>query len=551
MPYFYPETTPRARMTIRIRISTFLFAYIGTLFALFAQPQEYPPTTEMRGVWIATVANIDWPSKPGLSVEQMNTEFDSILDVLKAMNMNAVFVQVRPAGDAFYRSANIPWSKYLTGKQGTAPGDSTYDPMTHMIKAAHERRMEFHAWLNPYRATFDLDTASLSPKHPLRWLPKERKRQWFFRYGNKYYFNPANPLVRQYLTNVVKDIVLRYDVDGIHFDDYFYPYKEAGQNLDDYDEFAADPRGFGNIDDWRRDNVSQLIKSVSETVRQYKSFVRFGIGPFGVWRNRDKDPLNGSDTRAGITCYDDLYADVLFWLKNGWIDYVAPQLYWSIGFPPADYQKLVDWWSKHLYGRQLYIGHAAYKINNAPNDPNWTEPDQVNKQIALNRATPNVAGSMFYSAKSLLRNPLGIQDSLIVGHFKFPALVPSLASMANVTPVTPKICRVKGDENMVQLTWNTCETIQGEQAPYYFGVYRFDGEQIGDFKDPRALLNITAFDNEKWVYEDQTAIAGEYYTYVVRAFNRANVEGYSSEPVYVKKTETKAKKKRKFWKYLL
>lgn len=525
----------------------FLFALILHL-NLNAQDA---PVAEMRGAWIATVANIDWPSKPGLTPDQQKIEFDSILDVLKAMNMNAVFVQVRPAGDAFYKSASIPWSKYLTGKQGVAPGDSTYDPLVHMIKAAHERRMEFHAWLNPYRATSDLDTASLDARHPLRALPAERKRQWFFRYGNKYYFNPASPLVQQYLTNVVKDLVIRYDVDGIHFDDYFYPYKEAGQNLDDYNEFAADPRTFTNIEDWRRDNINRLIQGVSTTIKKTKPYVKFGIGPFGVWRNRDRDPINGSDTRAGITCYDDLYADVLLWLRNGWIDYVAPQLYWSIGFAPADYQKLVEWWGKNTYGRQLYIGHAAYKINNAANDPNWNKPDEISRQIALNRSNAAVNGSIFFSTKSLLRNPNGIQDTLIGRVYANQALVPGIPSLASAPPATPQICRVDGDENAVKLTWNICELLSGEESPYYFGIYRFEGEKIGEFKDPRNLLNITAFDNEKWYYEDQTAIPGEYYTYVVRAFNRANVESYSSEPVFVKKTQKKAKKKRKFWGYLL
>ncbi|MCC7244593.1 MAG: family 10 glycosylhydrolase [Saprospiraceae bacterium] len=508
------------------------------------------PVAEMRGAWIATVANIDWPSKPGLTPDQQKIEFDSILDVLKAMNMNAVFVQVRPAGDAFYKSASIPWSKYLTGKQGVAPGDSTYDPLVHMIKAAHERRMEFHAWLNPYRATSDLDTASLDARHPLRALPAERKRQWFFRYGNKYYFNPASPLVQQYLTNVVKDLVIRYDVDGIHFDDYFYPYKETGQNLDDYNEFAADPRNFTNVEDWRRDNINRLIQGVSTTIKKTKPYVKFGIGPFGVWRNRDRDPINGSDTRAGITCYDDLYADVLLWMRNGWIDYVAPQLYWSIGFAPADYQKLVEWWGKNTYGRQLYIGHAAYKINNAANDPNWNKPDEISRQIAMNRSNAAVNGSIFFSTKSLLRNPNGIQDTLIGRVYANQALVPGIPSLASAPPATPQICRVDGDENAVKLTWNICELLSGEESPYYFGIYRFEGEKIGEFKDPRNLLNITAFDNEKWYYEDQTAIPGEYYTYVVRAFNRANVESYSSEPVFVKKTQKKAKKKRKFWGYL-
>jgi len=535
-------------MMPRIRLSLLL-----PLFLVFSQniaSWGQPPISELRGAWIATVANIDWPSKPGLPVERQKAEFDSLLDVLKAMNLNAVFVQVRPSGDAFYNSASVPWSKFLTGEQGLPPADSSYDPLRYMIKAAHDRRMEFHAWLNPYRATWDLDTANLSLIHPLRSLPPAVKKQWFFRYGRRYYFNPANPFVRQYLVNVVRDIITRYDVDGIHFDDYFYPYKEQGEALNDYNEFASNPRGFTNIEDWRRDNVNKLIQDVSQVVKKFKPFLRFGIGPFGVWRNADRDPTNGSDTRAGITSYDDLYADVLLWLKNGWIDYVAPQLYWSIGYPPADYQKLVDWWSKHTYGRHLYIGHAAYKIANSPNDANWNKPEEISKQVALNRSNPNVHGSIYYSVKPLFRNPLGVQDTIINKLYQYPALVPSIPTMAKTPPATPQICRVKGTPSTVKLAWQVCDILTGEEMPHYFAIYRFDGEAIGNFRDPYNLLITTPFYSEKYIYEDQTAVGGEYYTYVIVAYNRANVESYSSEPIYVKKTKKGAKKKRKLFGYL-
>ena len=521
-----------------------LTATAPTLFA-----QSTPPTAEMRGAWIASINNIDWPSQPGLSPDRQRIEFDSLLDVLKGMGFNAVFVQVRPAGDALYPTPNAPWSKYLTGKQGLAP-EPLYDPLEYMVKAAHSRRMEFHAWLNPYRATFDLDTANLAPSHPLRALPPQKKGQWFFRYGKRYYFNPANPLVINYLTTIVKDIVVRYDVDGIHFDDYFYPYKEAGETLNDYNDFAADPRGNTNIEDWRRSNVDRLIETCNKAIKDIKPYVRFGISPFGVWRNVEKDPVNGSETRAGITCYDDLYADVRLWLKNGWIDYVAPQLYWSIGFPPADYAKLVDWWGRNTYGRHLYIGHAAYKIANSPNDPNWNNPGELGKQVQFNRANPNVQGSIFFSAKPLLRNPLGAQDSLRQKLYPRQALMPPMPLLVKTPPAVPQYCRTKGTPTSVKLAWHVCNVASGEEMPYYFAIYRFEGEYVGDFKDPQNLLQITPFYADNWIYEDQTAYEGVYYTYVITAFNRANVESYSSEPVFVKKTKQGMKKKRKFWGYL-
>lgn len=531
----------------------FRFSVILVLIFFFSQNttlRSQPPAKELRGTWIATVANIDWPSKPGLPVERQKAEFDSLLDVLKAMNMNAVFVQVRPSGDAFYNSTTVPWSKFLTGEQGLPPADSSYDPMRYMIKAAHDRRMEFHAWLNPYRATWDLDTASLSLIHPMRALPPNLRSQWFFRYGRRYYFNPANPFVRQHLVNVVRDIIVRYDVDGIHFDDYFYPYKEPGENLNDYNDFAANPRGFTNIEDWRRDNVNKLVQEVSQIIKKFKPYVRFGVGSFGVWRNSDRDPLNGSDTRSGITSYDDLYADILLWLKNGWIDYVAPQLYWSVGYPPSDYQKLLEWWSKHTYGKHLYIGHAAYKIGNSPNDANWSLPEQISKQVTLNRANVNVQGSIYFSAKALMRNALGVQDSLINVLYPSPALVPAMAGLLKSPPATPQICRVGGTPSSVKLAWHVCDILTGDEAPHYFAIYRFDGEGVGNFKDPYNLLITTPFYSEEFIYEDQTALEGLYYTYVVVAFNRANVESYSSEPIFVKKTKKGAKKKKKLFGYL-
>ncbi|MBL7828965.1 MAG: family 10 glycosylhydrolase [Saprospiraceae bacterium] len=538
------------------------FLLLSLLFSTlkgYAQDNErragQSPRAEMRGAWIATVANIDWPSTPGLSSERQKAEFDSLLDVMKAMNMNAVFVQIRPSGDAIYRSKSVPLSSFLVGKQGAALDDSLYDPLEYMVKAAHMRNMEFHAWMNPYRAAWSLDTTLLDKSHPLRSLSNKRKAEWFFKYGKRWYFNPASPSVRQYLNNIVKDVVIRYDVDGIHFDDYFYPYKESGLNLDDalddYDAFATGDHSFTDISDWRRDNVNQLIKMVSKTIKQYKPYVKFGIGPFGVWRNKDRDPENGSNTRAGVTCYDDLYADVLLWLKNGWIDYVAPQIYWSIGYPPADFEVLVDWWSKHTFGRQLYIGHAAYKINNSPNDDNWKEPEEISNQIAMVRGNPNVGGSIFYSAKPLLRNPLGVQDSLITALYRHPAFSPPIAQLSKATPATATICRVKGTPSSVQLTWNLCELLSGDEMPFYFALYRFDGEGVGRFDNPRNLLAVTPFYSEKWYFEDYTAVEGEYYTYVITAFNRANVEGNPSDPVNVKKTKKGAKKKRNFWGYLL
>ncbi len=522
------------------------FALSLSQFNVFAQVKA--PVSEFRGAWIASVANIDWPSRPGLPAERQQAELDSLLDVLKAMGMNAVIFQIRPSGDALYATSLAPWSKFLTGQQGQPP-QPYYDPLEYAIKAAHLRRMELHAWLNPYRATFDLDTASLAATHPLKSLPANRKGQWFFRYGKRYYFNPANPLVVSHLSNIVRDVVIRYDIDGIHFDDYFYPYPEQGEQLDDYDYFAGNPRGFTNIEDWRRDNISQLIQRISKDIKGIKPYVRFGISPFGIWRNESNDKIFGSKTN-GMSGYDALYADVRLWLQKGWIDYVAPQLYWSIGFPAADYKVLSDWWAQNAFGKHVYIGHAAYKVGNGGTDPNWNLRDQMGRQVSMNRANPNIQGSIYFSTKQLLRNPLGLQDTLITRLYAQPALLPSMANLSKVPPATPQICRIKGSPSSVKIAWQVCDLFTGQEAPYYFGIYRFNGEGTGDFFDNRNLLGLTPFNSDNWTYEDQTVLEGEYYTYAVKAFSRTNVDGAPSAPIKVKKTRKTAKKKRKILGYL-
>ena len=535
----YPLTTSMMQL---LRLAAFLSV---CLLPVSLNAQQ-PPLTEMRGAWIATVLNIDWPSAQGLSAQRQQMEFDSLLDVLRAMGFNAVYVQVRPAGDAMYETKLAPWSKYLSGQQGKAP-EPVYDPMEYMIEAAHKRRMEFHAWLNPYRATFDADTAALAPSHPIRSLPKDRLWEWVYPYGNKFYFNPASPFVRRYLVNIVHDIVLRYDVDGIHFDDYFYPYPETGQQLNDYDFFASDPRGHTDIEDWRRENINFLIRDVSESVKSLKPYVKFGVSPFGVYRNANNDPRTGSATRAGFTCYDDLYADILLWLRNGWVDYVAPQSYWSIGYPPADYRELSNWWSRNAYGRHVYMGHAAYKVGNSANDPNWMQPDQIEKQVRINRMNPDIQGSLYFSVKPLMRNPLGLQDSLIKNEYNKQALLPAMEWMSPGPPANAQICDIEGTETAVRLAWHACEVLTGDEMPYYFVIYRFNGEYVGELDDVENVHSITSYNPEKWVFEDQDVAEGGYYTYVVRPYNRFHIAGQLSEPITIKKTKKGMKKKRKLF----
>ena len=390
-----------------------LFFILATLFTGFAFSQ---PTHEFRGVWIATVDNIDWPPKGVYTVYSQKLEFIRQLDMHQRNGMNAVIVQVRPAADAFYPSTLEPWSQWLTGIQGRAPSPY-YDPLQFMIEESHKRGLEFHAWLNPYRANFNVRSASIASNHITRVHP-----DWFVTYGDTKYFDPGNKQAQQHVVNVVKDIVRRYDIDAVHMDDYFYPYRIAGKEFPDYTSYKLSGTTLAK-DDWRRSNVDSIIKALNTVIKKEKPYCKFGISPFGVWRNKDKDS-EGSNTKAGQTNYDDLYADILLWLEEGWVDYVAPQLYWEIGHKLADFKELINWWSLHSYGRHVYIGHGIYR--SGERNAAWKNPKELPNQLKLLRQYPSVQGSIYFSSKSFDRNPNGWNDSLRNNYYKAPALIPEM-----------------------------------------------------------------------------------------------------------------------------
>ena len=390
------------------------FVIVYSCFALLSvHAQKELPKEEMRAVWLATVDNIDWPESPNLSADVQRSSFVKLLDLHKRNGINTVIVQIRPSSDAFYPSELEPWSQWLTGKQGLAP-QPFYDPLEFMITETHKRGMEFHAWMNPYRAVFNIYNSSITPNHITRVHP-----EYFITYGDKKFFDPGNKESQQYVVEVVKDVVKRYAVDAIHFDDYFYPYPIAGKIFPDYTSYAKYGKGM-NRDDWRRSNTDSIINKVFTAIKKIKPGCQFGISPFGVWRNSDKDPA-GSLTQAGPTNYDVLYADILLWLKKGWIDYVAPQLYWEIGHRRAPCEVLIDWWSKNTYGKNCYIGLAPYL---AGSNQAWKSTTQLTRQIEKIRKTPNIKGMAFYSSKSLEKNLNGWGDSLRLNYFKNPAVPP-------------------------------------------------------------------------------------------------------------------------------
>ncbi|MEO8112117.1 MAG: family 10 glycosylhydrolase, partial [Ginsengibacter sp.] len=409
-------------------MKSFLHCTVFCLFIFFSDQLIAQPKYEFRGVWVATVDNIDFPSTKFLSSFAQRAEFVSLLDMHKKNGMNAVVVQIRPATDAFYPSQYEPWSEWLTGTQGKPPAPY-YDPLEFMITETHKRGMEFHAWMNPYRAVFNIGKSSISPTHITKLHP-----EWFINYGTVKYFDPGNKDVQKYVTNVVRDVVSRYNIDAIHFDDYFYPYRIAGKEFGDSESFKKYGNGLDR-EAWRRSNVDSIIVKLGRTIKEENKYCKFGISPFGVWRNIDKDP-EGSNTKAGQTNYDDLYADILLWLKNKWIDYVVPQLYWEFNHKVVGYQILVDWWAKHAYGRQMYIGQGIYRAMESKSYA-WKNKNELPNQIRRLREYPQIQGSIFFSSATFKSNPNGWSDSLRNNYYAYPAIVPPMPWIDSVKPSRP------------------------------------------------------------------------------------------------------------------
>lgn len=504
-------------------ISTLLFLVVVSSFS--AEAQIYPKR-ELRAAWIASVVNIDWPSAKGISANAQREEYVRLLDTLKSAGMNAVIVQVRPVADAFYPSSYEPWSEYLSGKQGK-PMQPYYNPLAFMIEEARKRGLEFHAWFNPYRASMNANLAyardHIIGKHP----------EWFVEYGGKYYFDPGHPEAREFVLNSIMETVRHYDLDAVHFDDYFYPYRIANVEFPDSCTWQDHGRGrYEDVADWRRSNVDYFVEELAHRIRSERPHVKFGISPFGVWRNRDKDPL-GSDTRAGQTNYDDLYADVLKWLKEGWIDYVTPQLYWPIGFAVADYSILAEWWSRNAFGKHLYIGQGVYRLGNK----GWESPRELVDQIELNRTYPAIHGSMYFSAKAFLNNTLDV-NATMREVYRYPALVPVMDWLEGDVPAPPAMTKVSGGvREGVTLEWR--DTVATESQ--YYVVYRFVPDEPVNLEDAtriRAIVQRQAYPTQHWTDRD---VRSRRYVYLVTAVSRLHRESAGSVPVGVKVSRKKVR----------
>jgi len=362
-------------------------------------------------MWLATVANRDWPSRPGLTSAEQRTELLAHLDTAVRRRLNAVIFQVRPTADALWPSPYEPWSQYLTGVQGQDPG---WDPLGTAVTEAHARGLELHAWFNPYRIANHTDPTRLVATHPARLHP-----DWVVPYGGKLYYNPGLPEVRAFVQDAMLDAVRKYPIDAVHWDDYFYPYPVAGQVFDDDAAYAAHGAGFPDRAAWRRHNIDRLVLETAARIKRIRPATRFGISPFGVWRNAATDP-RGSDTRAGVQTYDDLHADTRKWVREHWIDYICPQVYWNIGFAAADYAKLVPWWAEVARGTgvRLYIGEALYKAGDPAQPAAWQDPAELSRHLTFAAQYPQVRGHVFFSAKEVGADRIGAMARVVADHYQ-------------------------------------------------------------------------------------------------------------------------------------
>lgn len=491
------------------------FVFISTAVA------QTPPKRELRSAWLSTFLNLDWPSTATRTVQEVKDSVIKLLDLQQQTGINAIYFQVRNECDAVYQSSIEPWSASVTGTQGIAPANN-FDPLQFMIDECRKRGIEIHAWFNPYRAVNNYNSiGSFASSHVANQHP-----EWLLAQGSLRILNPGIPAVRDYVLSVMMDVLRRYDVDGIHYDDYFYPYPGAGgtsSRFNDDATFSAYPRGFSNQNDWRRDNINLFIQRSYDSIKTVKPWVKFGVSPFGIWRNQSSD-ATGSATN-GLQSYSDVYADSKKWLQQGWVDYVTPQLYWSIGFNTANYAVLVPWWNGVASGRHIYSGQAPYKIN-ADSDPNWNNPSQINNQVRLNRTYGNVYGSTFFRTRYFATNPLQFRDSLEEHVYTAPALLPTMPWRDNVAPQPVSNVTAQVNSNNVQLSWTKPSATTNElDKARQFVVYRFNSSAI-DLNNVDAIQLVTAND-QTTTFADNNLTPAVYY-YVVTSLDRFHNESAAS-----------------------
>lgn len=462
---------------------------------------QAPQKREVRGAWVAAVENYDWPSKPGMSAEEQKTELIKMLDILKYSGINTVFLHVRPECDALYKSSYEPWSYWLTGVQGKAPSPD-YDPLAFAVEETHKRGMELHAWFNPYRAVKTVGKYVQATNHVSNLHP-----EWILTKGSYKFLNPGLPEVESYIIKVIKEIVQKYDIDGIHFDDYFYPYSPDNMVANDVDlsTFQKYNRGIVNIDDWRRDNINQFIKHLKDTVFSIKPYVKYGVSPFGIWKSGTPNGISGMDAYSVIFC------DALAWLRNKSVDYIVPQLYWPFG-GAQDYATLMSWWSDSAskYGVNFMSGNAAYKTSSYGSA-------EIPKQIRYNRSKSNKCiGSVLFEGKDFKNNPLAFADSLILNVYPTPALVPVMDGKGSASLQAPTNLRVVVNSGNLktELRWDYAKTYRDGVK---FIIYRFNTSTptANDYNNPANIFAIVGENRLDLKYGSYANISGNYFAVTV------------------------------------
>ncbi|MFA6770443.1 MAG: family 10 glycosylhydrolase [Bacteroidales bacterium] len=488
-----------------------------TLFSLVCYSQQIPKI-EFRGAWIHTVGNQQFKT---MSADSIKSMLCNTLDALEASGVNAVIFQVRPQADAFYLSQIEPWSRFLTGEQGKAPQE-IWDPLEFMIEQSHKRGMELHAWCNPYRVTSN-ETEQLHPNHLYFKQP-----ELFKKYGTQIYFDPGEPQAIEHTVKVIADIVSRYDLDAIHFDDYFYPYPIPFEEFHDDASFVkyAKKQGFEYWEkgDWRRNNVATLIKTLNDTIKAIKPWVRFGVSPFGIHRNfKDTPDGTGSQTN-GLSNYEQLFADVLLWIEKGWIDYNVPQLYWEIGHPAADYKTLIEWWSRHNHKGHLYIGQSIGTFT----EPDLDDPSKTQFEAKMNlvRNLPHVNGNVWWPGWSIANNRNGVADSLSNNYQRDLALIPAYTHLDSVAPQPVQNLEYKEGK----ITWEESKTDDPLQQAQFYAVYRFPQEVNQDINNSKYLVKIV--NQNKFTPELNKKEKNTYY-YVITAIDRCRNESSKSKPLKI------------------
>ena len=494
--------------TINTKYLTLLCLLLLThLFTPTAAAQN--PKREFRGAWIQAVNG----QFQGMGRDRMQSDLTRQLDILKADGINVILFQVRVEADAFYESTLEPWSRYLTGQQGLAP-NPYWDPLAWMVEECHRRGMELHAWINPYRAKTK-GTTQLASNHPYVQHPER-----FFLYDNLVIFDPGLPENRAYICQVAADIVSRYDVDGFHIDDYFYPYPVAGVPIPDNASYASYGQNL-NRDYWRRENVNMLIRDLAQTIHSVKPWVKFGVSPFGIYRN--KRSWEGGSNTNGLQNYDDLYADVLKWINEGWIDYNIPQIYWEIGHKTADYNELIHWWSANASQRPLIIGQDVDRTV-AKTDLQNPQKHQMEAKYALQRSLPGISGSCQWYSRAVVDNKGNYGTMLQQVYHSTPALQPAMPWIDSKAPGKPRKVKPTWTSDGYMLMWRSPKAKKEMDRARQFAIYRFEGKEKVNLNNSSHLIAIVPATEPINILQLPYEDGHSRYTYVVTALDRLHNE---------------------------